>query len=112
MFKRINRTKKGAALIEYALLVAGVALMAAAAVSVFGNKTADMFAAVTSILPGAQGADNGTITTGQLIDTTTGPNGGIIVNVAQEGTLGDNFGLDSADSDGFGGLVQDAADIE
>ena len=67
MFKRINRNKKGAALIEYALLVAGVSLMAAAAVSVFGNKTSDMLAAVTAILPGAQAADNGPITLPKVI---------------------------------------------
>ena len=113
MFKRINRTKKGAALIEYALLVAGVALMAAAAVSVFGNKTADMLAAVTSILPGAQSVDNGPIVTGQLIDTIDNGDGIIVdtsVSTGQDNTLGNNTGIEPGIDGNFGGLVLDAAE--
>ncbi|MEX1024817.1 MAG: hypothetical protein WD226_07025 [Planctomycetota bacterium] len=107
MFKRINRTKKGAALIEYALLIAGVALMAAAAVSVFGNKTSDMIAAVTSILPGSNADDNGAIVSGQLINTTRNAADEIIIDTQiAPNTIGDNTGI--APGDEFGGLVIDA----
>ena len=37
LFKRLLGEKTGAALVEYALIVAGVALIGAAAVSVFGH---------------------------------------------------------------------------
>jgi Flp pilus assembly pilin Flp len=67
-----NRRNRGAALVEYALLVAGVALVTAAAVSIFGHKTNDMVAAVATVLPGAHTDDNGPIVSGKLIETTPG----------------------------------------
>lgn len=73
--KSLLRNKKGAALVEYGLLVAGVALVAAAAVSVFGHKTNDLLATTAGVLPGAGGADNNPIAGGRLIETNTvGPN--------------------------------------
>lgn len=69
LFTRLARERKGAALLEYALLIAGVALIASAAIAIFGNKTADLVAAVAAVLPGAQGDDNGPITVGQIIET-------------------------------------------
>ena len=53
LVRRLLRNKRGAALVEYALIVAGVALIAAAAVSVFGHKTSDMLATAAAVLPGA-----------------------------------------------------------
>jgi Flp pilus assembly pilin Flp len=69
LFARLARERKGAALLEYALLIAGVALIASAAIAIFGNKTADLVAAVAAVLPGAQGDDNGPIAVGQIIET-------------------------------------------
>ena len=69
LFTRLARERKGAALLEYALLIAGVALVASAAISIFGNKTGDLVAAVAATLPGAHGDDNGPIAVGQLIET-------------------------------------------
>jgi Flp pilus assembly pilin Flp len=63
------RRQRGAALVEYALLVAGVALVTAAAVSVFGHKTNDMISAVATVLPGAHPDDNGPILSGHMIET-------------------------------------------
>jgi Flp pilus assembly pilin Flp len=86
MFKqfvqRVLKDRKGAALVEYAILLAGVVLVALAAVAVFGHKTTDMIAAVASILPGAHADDNGPITSGKLIETTTAASGAIEVDVA------------------------------
>lgn len=69
--KKIQKNRrKGAALVEYGLLIAGVALVSAAAVSIFGHKTNDLIAAVATILPGAHEEDNGSIVSGRIIETT------------------------------------------
>ena len=69
MFKLL-RSKKGAALAEYSLLVAGIMLVGAAGVSVFGHKTSDMMGATAAVLPGAHADDNGPIVSGKIIETT------------------------------------------
>jgi len=74
--KKLLRNKKGAVLIEYGLLIAGIAMVTLAAVSVLGNKTADMVATVATVLPGVQADDNNAIQSGQLIETTN--DGGVI----------------------------------
>lgn len=78
-----SRRRRAAVLVEYGLVIAGVSLVAAAAVSIFGHKTSDLFAAVATILPGAHADDNGPIVSGKLIET------------AQDGTTG-NIALDVA----------------
>lgn len=67
---RAARGQRGAALVEYGLLISGVALITAAGVSIFGHKTNDLVASVASILPGAHGDDNGPIFSGKIIETT------------------------------------------
>ncbi len=67
----IRRRRRGAALVEYGLIVSGVALISAAAVSIFGHKTSDLIAAVATVLPGAHTDDNGTIVSGKIIETTS-----------------------------------------
>jgi pilus assembly protein Flp/PilA len=100
MFKRL-RSQAGAALVEYSLLVAGIALIGAAAVAVFGHKTTDMMAAVAAVLPGAHADDNAPIVSGKIIETadSQGPDGNAIALdidgiVANAGTsrLGNNLG--------------------
>lgn len=78
MLNRLFKNRKGAALIEYGLLIAGIALISAGAVSLFGHKTSDMIATVAAIIPGAHPDDNNAIVSGKLIETTlaTGANGG------------------------------------
>jgi len=73
--KRLLGAKKGAALVEYGLLIAGVALISAAAVSIFGAKTSDLVASVATVLPGAHTSDNAPIVTGKLIETVPGGTG-------------------------------------
>jgi Flp pilus assembly pilin Flp len=58
MLRKMFRNKKGQGLVEYGLIIAGVALICAAAISVFGHKTNDLIAAVAAILPGAHADDN------------------------------------------------------
>jgi pilus assembly protein Flp/PilA len=100
--KVMNNTrnaKRGAALVEYGLIVAGVALVAAAAVSVFGHKTAGMIAASAAILPGAQAADNGPITAGHVIDVAPDASGNITIDTTGTNSLGSNLGLSQGQVD-------------
>jgi pilus assembly protein Flp/PilA len=97
IMNKLLKNKKGSALVEYGLLIAGVALVSAAAVSVFGHKTNDLISATASILPGAHDDDNGAIVSGKLIETTRdAANGdGIIVDANAAGNatprLGNNL---------------------
>ena len=68
--RMLRKSRKGQGLVEYGLLIAGVALVSAAAVSVFGHKTNDLIAAMATVLPGAHSDDNGPIVSGRLIETT------------------------------------------
>jgi len=111
MFK-LFRNKKGQGLVEYGLIIAGVALIAAASISVFGHKVTDLIAATATILPGAHGDDNGPITSGKLIETTGADSGAIEVDAAtifantDSPRLGVNVGLDgTTDAVDFGGLI-------
>ncbi len=64
-----NQRRRGAAMIEYALLIAGVTLVSAAAVSLFGHQTNDLISGVAAVLPGAHADDNAPIVSGKLIET-------------------------------------------
>jgi len=75
ILRKLAKNNRGAALVEYGLLIAGVALICAAAVSVFGHKTSDLIGTVAAILPGAQTEDNQPMLSGRLIETTAGPSG-------------------------------------
>ncbi|ANM29426.1 hypothetical protein ABI59_07240 [Acidobacteria bacterium Mor1] len=68
-FRGMLRDKRGAALVEYGLLVAGVALIASAAVAVMGHKTNDLVGTVAAVLPGAHADDNAPILSGKIIET-------------------------------------------
>jgi Flp pilus assembly pilin Flp len=83
LIRRIQKCKKGAALVEYALLVAGVALIGAASVAIFGHKTNDMIGMVAAVLPGAHVDDNAPMISGKIIETS--PN---------VGGVGNGIGLD------------------
>lgn len=114
MFRKHMRKRKGQGLVEYALIIAAVALIAAAAISVFGHKVSDMIAATAAVLPGAHPDDNGPITSGKLIETTGADTGSIELDVAtiagntDSPRLGNNvLGTDPGD---FGGLVLEAGD--
>ncbi len=109
-FSRLRRDKKGQGLVEYGLLIAGVALICAAAVSLLGHKTNDMIAAVAAIMPGAHAGDNGPIQSGHLIETTDASKGAIALDVgtiageAGVARLGQNVAGGNT-TNGFGGLV-------
>ena len=97
LIKQTRRSKRGAALVEYGLNVAGVALVAAAAVSIFGTKTAGMIGASAAVLPGANANDNGAIQTGKLIQTVDNGNGQTVDTTTLNNTMGDNLGVSTDD---------------
>ena len=108
--KRLRQNETGAALVEYALIIAGVALIGAAAVSIFGNKVTDMLATAAAILPGAHTDTNAPIVSGRIIETSPNANGfdegnsatgiGLDINAITEANrqprLGDNVGGDGS----------------
>jgi pilus assembly protein Flp/PilA len=110
LLQKKNQKRKGQALLEYALLIAGVALIALAGVSILGHKTSDLIAATAATIPGAHQDDNNPIASGHLIETTTNAAGNIEIDSAtikaNSGTprLGNNV-LGAGSTNGFGGLV-------
>ena len=108
--QRLRRNETGAALVEYALIVAGVALIGAAAVSLFGHKVTDMLGTATAVIPGAHADDNAPIVSGKTIETSTNTPGfdggnsatgiGLDVNAITQSNgqtrLGDSVGGDGA----------------
>jgi len=96
LINKSRRTKRGAALVEYGLIVAGVALVAAVAVSVFGSKTAGMIAASAHVLPGANPNDNGPITVGHVVAVTPDTGSGIAIDAAATNSMGTALGVDSS----------------
>lgn len=91
-----NRNKRGAALVEYGLLVAGVAIVTAVAISIFGHKVNDMVGTAAAILPSNDTEDTGTITGGRVVETTGGGGGGPIGigQNTQDSTMQDMFGVE------------------
>ncbi|MBM3782420.1 MAG: hypothetical protein FJW29_12250 [Acidobacteria bacterium] len=75
LVQRRRKNQRGAALVEYALIIAGVALVGAVAISVFGNKVSDMLATVAAVLPGAHPDDNAPVVTGRIIETSPNAQG-------------------------------------
>jgi Flp pilus assembly pilin Flp len=108
--RRFARDTVGASLVEYTLIVAGVALVGAAAVSIFGNKVTDMLATAAAILPGAHAESNAPIVSGKIIETSPNAAGfdegnsatgiGLDVNAITQANgqkrLGDNVGGDGS----------------
>ena len=85
---RIWHGRTGAALVEYALIVAGVALIGAASISVFGHKVSDMIGTAAAVMPGAHADDNAPIVSGRIIETS--PN----VQAFSDGNSSTGIGLD------------------
>src|SRR5258705_8181065 len=76
LYRTSQRSNKrtGQALVEYALLLAGIALVCVVAVAMLGRKTADMIGVMAAVLPGAHAEDNKPIQNGDIIPLdTSGP---------------------------------------
>ncbi|MFN4259822.1 MAG: Flp family type IVb pilin [Gemmataceae bacterium] len=76
-----RQRRKGQALIEYSLLVAGIALVCVLAVAVLGHKTSDAIGIMAAIMPGAHAEDNAPIKHQEgVLPTTTDADGNIILD--------------------------------
>jgi len=75
-----RKVRKGQAMVEYALLVVCIAVVGAVATSMLGHKTADTLAIAAAIMPGAHTDDNNPIQTSQVMPTSIGANGSIVIN--------------------------------
>ncbi len=71
MIRKLVRDRKGQGLVEYALLVSGIAIVSLVGISLLGHKTSDLMDAAAVLLPGAHQDDNNPITSGHLIETDT-----------------------------------------
>ena len=116
MLKKLIRNRKGQGLVEYALIIAGVTLICAVGIAVFGHKVSDLIAATAVILPGAHTDDNGPIVSGKIIETTAGgvntPIGlnaaAIEGNAGQSRLFGNTEGYNSPAATNPDGLVSEA----
>ncbi|MFG0265641.1 MAG: Flp family type IVb pilin [Rhodopirellula sp. JB055] len=101
--RKLFKNKKGQGLVEYGILVGGIALVSLAAVAILGHKTNDLIATVAASLPGAHGDDEGPIVSGKLVNTTSNEDGGLILDANSPGSIEDNLGIE-----GIGNLVLEA----
>ena len=93
--RKLLRNKKGQGLVEYGILVGGIALVALAATAILGHKTTDLIGTVAAALPGAHDEDNGPIVSGQLVNTTVQSGGtGFVLDTNNIGSFSANLGID------------------
>jgi len=94
---RISRrlkSNRGAALVEYALIIAGVALIGAAAVSVFGKQVTSMLTTAAATLPGSHATSDSTTVSGvEISQRSTSVNEG---SPATGHSIGNNIGADGS----------------
>ncbi|MBL8861917.1 MAG: hypothetical protein JNK02_07880 [Planctomycetes bacterium] len=94
--KNVKSARRGAALVEYGLIVAGVALVSLVAVAVFGGKVSKMIGVSAAAMPGATEEDNGTIVSGKVAAVRKdGDN--IVLDPGVENNLERNLGIDTTD---------------
>lgn len=82
--------RKGQALVEYALLLAGIALVCVVAIAVLGHKTADVIGVMAAVMPGAHTDDNNPISTATILPFTVN-NGLIILDTTNLGNGSDQM---------------------
>ena len=98
MLKKICATlksRKGQGLVEYGILVGGVALVCLVAVAILGHKSNDLIAVCAASLPCAHDDDIGPIVSGKLVNTQQDTNGVIYLD-SSTGSLSDNLGIPGA----------------
>ena len=89
--------RRGQSLVEYGILVGGVALVCLTAVAILGHKTNDLYACCAAVLPCAHEDDQGPIVSGQLVATEASPSGALRL-AAAPGNMEANLGLGELDT--------------
>ena len=105
-FRNLLRSRKGQGLVEYGILVGGIALVCLAAVAILGHKANDLVATTAASLPGAHADDVGAIASGKLVATTADDNGVIVLDATPGTSIADNLGINGVDA-----LVVEAEDL-
>ncbi|MFG0267936.1 MAG: Flp family type IVb pilin [Rhodopirellula sp. JB055] len=101
--RKLFKNKKGQGLVEYGILVGGIALVSLAATAILGHKTNDLIATVAAALPCAHEDETGPIVSGKLVATTSNEDGGLIHDANSPGSIEDNLGIEN-----IGSLVLEA----
>ncbi|QDU16189.1 hypothetical protein CA11_40180 [Gimesia maris] len=96
-FRKTLRSKAGQGLVEYGILVGGVALVTLAAVAILGHKTNDLVATVAAVIPCAHEDDTGPIVSGKLVATTSNGSG-LVLDVSNPGSFSSNLGITGVDA--------------
>ena len=91
--RKLFKNKKGQGLVEYGILVGGIALVALAATAILGHKTTDLIGTVAGALPGAHSEDNGPIVSGYLVNVTSSGGSGFRLS-GTPGSFSGNLGID------------------
>ena len=105
MFTRLIKDRKGQGFTEYALLVAGIALVGVVSVAIIGQKTGELLAAVATVLPGNAPASNGPLQTGAIVEYQNAGGGPTILANQQTERTNSNLGFDD------NGLSLDLGDL-
>lgn len=95
--RRLLRGKQGQGMVEYGILVGGIALVCLVSVAILGHKANDLMGTVAGALPGAHDDDNGAIVSGKLVATTQAT-AGIVLDAQSPGSIGSNLGIPNIDS--------------
>jgi hypothetical protein len=85
---KTRKARKGQALVEYALIIATVALTSIVALTVFGKKTSDVLAVCAGILPAAHAVENAPIADAALFALTKDAQGNTILDVSNLCAIG------------------------
>lgn len=88
---------RGQGLVEYGILVGGVALVSLAGVSILGHKANDLCACVAAALPCAHEDDISAIVSGKLVATTVQGNG-LVLDTTNPGSISSNLGITGVDT--------------
>ena len=91
--RNVSKSRKGQGMVEYGILVGGVALVCLVAVAILGHKASDLLGAVAASLAGAHADDQGPIVSGKLVNTVVDTNGVIYLDPTTPGSLATNMGL-------------------
>ena len=92
--RKLIRNKKGQGLVEYGILVGGVALVGLAATAILGHKTTDLIGTVAAALPSAHAGENAPIVSGQLVATINEPgSGGLVLDATATQDFSTNLGI-------------------
>ncbi len=94
--RKLLRDKQGQGLVEYGILVGGIALVALAATSILGHKTTDLIGTVAAALPRGHDDHQGPIVSGQLVATTIQSGGsGFVLDASGTASFSSNLGIDA-----------------